>query len=113
MGFLESIWRSAGIAPGMGVLDVGGGVGDTAFLTDGRPPQRTFCAERARAWPHFIEPELDLRFVSDPSPDLALTRGYAAATGGGGPFTITHHHLTNQLPFRLSRAHRGPTQPPS
>src|ERR1700736_370595 len=32
-GITESIWRSAGIAPGMRVLDVGCGVGDTTFLT--------------------------------------------------------------------------------
>ena len=29
----ESIWRAAGIGPGMRVLDVGCGVGDTTFLT--------------------------------------------------------------------------------
>jgi len=32
-GITESIWRTAGIAPGMRVLDVGCGVGDTTFLT--------------------------------------------------------------------------------
>lgn len=31
-GITESIWRSAGLAPGMRVLDVGCGVGDTSFL---------------------------------------------------------------------------------
>jgi Methylase involved in ubiquinone/menaquinone biosynthesis len=31
-GITESIWRSAGLAPGMRVLDVGCGVGDTTFL---------------------------------------------------------------------------------
>src|SRR5712692_4665038 len=31
-GITESIWRIAGIAPGMRVLDVGCGVGDTTFL---------------------------------------------------------------------------------
>jgi ubiquinone/menaquinone biosynthesis C-methylase UbiE len=31
-GITESIWRSAGIAPGLQVLDVGCGVGDTTFL---------------------------------------------------------------------------------
>jgi ubiquinone/menaquinone biosynthesis C-methylase UbiE len=32
-GITESIWRAAGIAPGMRVVDVGCGVGDTTFLT--------------------------------------------------------------------------------
>jgi ubiquinone/menaquinone biosynthesis C-methylase UbiE len=31
-GITESIWRAAGIAPGLQVLDVGCGVGDTTFL---------------------------------------------------------------------------------
>jgi ubiquinone/menaquinone biosynthesis C-methylase UbiE len=31
-GITESIWRTAGIAPGLRVLDVGCGVGDTTFL---------------------------------------------------------------------------------
>src|SRR5712692_10083196 len=31
-GITESIWRTAGIIPGLRVLDVGCGVGDTTFL---------------------------------------------------------------------------------
>src|SRR5712692_6031765 len=41
-GITESIWRTAGIIPGLRVLDVGCGVGDTTFLAADLVGQRGF-----------------------------------------------------------------------
>src|SRR5260370_12168207 len=97
MGFLESIWRTAGIAPSMGVLDVGCGLATPrSSPTDGRP--NVLFVQSELALFAFHRPGTRFAIRQRPVLRLGLNPRLCRSWRGAGFFTAPHHNLPTQLP---------------